>query len=313
MHDDLLESRKSRYFMAVMRAGSIRAAAEALGADPSVVSRAIAVMESDCGMALFERGGRGVVPTDAARLIAGFAGRQRQLWRDLEGELNEMRAGRGGHVDVASGEGFLELLCRDVLPVYWEDHPNVDVAVDVRPTAGIVQALLADAVHVGVALQPPADARLCSHASSRRPFRVLVRREHALALLGRPLALADLQPYAGAALQSGFGAQQRIATAAAAEEVTLRCRFTTASFKSLEYFALSGAGYALTPMVDSVARLRRQGLACLPVINPVLNQTRVHVLSRAGRPLSAAAQQLITLLSAHIGPPELAHTIPPGR
>ena len=76
--NDGLDLRRLRYFMQVMENGSVRGAAESLGMDPSAVSRAIGALEADCGLALLERRGRGVVPSDAGRLLADYA--QQQGW-----------------------------------------------------------------------------------------------------------------------------------------------------------------------------------------------------------------------------------------
>ncbi len=77
--DEKLDARRTHYFMQVMSRGSVRGAAEALDMDPSAVSRAIAALERDCGMTLFERRGRGVVPTDAGHILARYVKRQQNV------------------------------------------------------------------------------------------------------------------------------------------------------------------------------------------------------------------------------------------
>ena len=68
--DDKLETRRLRYFMQVLESGSVRGAAEVLDMDPSAVSRAVGILETECGTRLLERRGRGVAPTDAGELLA---------------------------------------------------------------------------------------------------------------------------------------------------------------------------------------------------------------------------------------------------
>ena len=77
--DETLDARRTHYFMQVMSRGSVRGAAELLDMDPSAVSRAIAALERDCGMALFERRGRGLVPTDAGHMLARYVKRQQDI------------------------------------------------------------------------------------------------------------------------------------------------------------------------------------------------------------------------------------------
>ena len=71
-----MNDRALRYFLAVVRIGSVRAAAEALNVAASAVSRHIIEMEAEIGQPLLERLPRGVVPTEAGRVVAEHAMRQ---------------------------------------------------------------------------------------------------------------------------------------------------------------------------------------------------------------------------------------------
>jgi DNA-binding transcriptional LysR family regulator len=62
-----------RSFLAVLDAGSLMGAARRLGAQQPTLSRHVAELEAQLGVPLFERTGRGVVPTAAALAIADAA------------------------------------------------------------------------------------------------------------------------------------------------------------------------------------------------------------------------------------------------
>ncbi|GAP37602.1 LysR family transcriptional regulator [Piscinibacter sakaiensis] len=66
----MLNLRRIEAFLAVAEAGSISHAAQQLDLAQSVVSRHVAALEQALGTRLFERTGRGVVPTDAAQALA---------------------------------------------------------------------------------------------------------------------------------------------------------------------------------------------------------------------------------------------------
>jgi DNA-binding transcriptional LysR family regulator len=70
-----------RSFLAVLDAGSLMGAARALGAQQPTLGRHIAELEAQLGTPLFERTGRGVVPTTAALAIADAA---RQMQNSAE-------------------------------------------------------------------------------------------------------------------------------------------------------------------------------------------------------------------------------------
>ena len=72
--------------------------------------RAIAALERDCGMALFERRGRGVVPTDAGHILARYVKRQQNIQESFFSEIDSLRKAERGHIDLVLGEGFVELM-----------------------------------------------------------------------------------------------------------------------------------------------------------------------------------------------------------
>ncbi len=80
-----MNDRALRYLLAVVRAGSVRAAAEVLNVAASAVSRQIIELEAQVGETLLERLPRGVVPTEAGRLVAAHAQQRRptrrRCWR----------------------------------------------------------------------------------------------------------------------------------------------------------------------------------------------------------------------------------------
>ncbi|AHH97748.1 LysR family transcriptional regulator [Kutzneria albida] len=69
----MLDPRRLLVLDAVVRAGSMTAAAQELGFSPAAVSQAIAALERQAGTRLLRRHARGVRPTAAGELIAGHA------------------------------------------------------------------------------------------------------------------------------------------------------------------------------------------------------------------------------------------------
>ena len=91
-----MNDRALRYFLAVVRIGSIRGAAEALNVSASAISRLVAELEAECGEALLERLPRGVTPTEAGRIVAEHAQRQADEAALLDDRLRRLRQCRNG-------------------------------------------------------------------------------------------------------------------------------------------------------------------------------------------------------------------------
>ncbi|MGW7412029.1 LysR family transcriptional regulator [Streptomyces sp. NPDC054863] len=96
----MLDVRRMQVLRAVVTSGSVSAAARNLGYTPSAVSQQMAVLEREAGIALLERTGRGVRPTDAGRLLTDYAAAIGQQVAEAETALAGLREGRTGRVAV---------------------------------------------------------------------------------------------------------------------------------------------------------------------------------------------------------------------
>lgn len=291
--DDKLDSRRVRYFMQVIDSGSVRGAAEQLNMDPSAVSRAIGQLENDCGARLFERRGRGIEPTDAGQLLASYLRRESRQKQQLLAQLDCLQKAERGHIDLVAGEGFIDWLMGNSLREFMSAHPGVTVDLDVASTDEIVQRIVEERAHIGLVFQPPRDERLRSHLAAKTPIIALMHESHPLARTDRPLSLEDLAPYPGAALHRSFGVRQHIEAAEISENVRLRTTLTTSSFGAVGRFVMAGLGYALTTWTSLPDRVDRSHLVALPMVNPLLSQGAVHVVSRHGRVLPPAAALML--------------------
>ncbi|PXY18099.1 LysR family transcriptional regulator [Prauserella endophytica] len=95
-----MDVRQLRCFLAVVDAGSISAAADALHLAQPSLSQTIATFERSLGTPLFHRIGRRLVLTDAGRRLIGPA---RQVLRDVEEarlSVRDLTDGRAGRLDL---------------------------------------------------------------------------------------------------------------------------------------------------------------------------------------------------------------------
>ncbi len=293
MLEDVLDRRRALCLLQIIETGSVRGAAEVLGLDPSVVSRAVAKLEKDAGLTLLERCGRGVVATDAGHMMALFARRQQDLQDTFLAEVNNLKNARGGHVNLVFGEGFVDLLLEPVLQGFMRKYPQVTYGMQVAGTDDTVRAIVDDVAHIGFAFQPPNDVRLRSHFSRASPIRVHVRRDHPLAKSRKALKLSDLAPHAGATLVESFGVRKHIQAAELDEHISLKPMLVTNSFKVLWEFAALGLGFIMTPRSVPLKGAQFKQLVSLPLANPILNNSRNHIITRAGRHLSPAASNML--------------------
>jgi DNA-binding transcriptional LysR family regulator len=116
-----------RSFLAVLDAGSLMGAARRTGAQQPTLSRHVAELEAQLGAPLFERTGRGVVPTAMALAIADAA-RQMQDGADtLARTLAGQRDATTGSVRVTSSHVAATWLLPPVLARLQQAEPGIQV------------------------------------------------------------------------------------------------------------------------------------------------------------------------------------------
>ena len=83
-----LQDTALRYFLEVVRSGSVSEAAARLNVSPSAVSRQVAALEDLLGVPLFDRRPRGMAPSAAGELLAAHARRDLSRYYQLNAAIH---------------------------------------------------------------------------------------------------------------------------------------------------------------------------------------------------------------------------------
>lgn len=296
----MFNAQRLQYFQQVVVSGSVRAAADVLGVDPSSVSRAVALLENESGLRLLQRKGRGVAPTEAGKLLASYARQQMELLDGFYGDLNQMNNAQRGHIDIGIGEGMLDMYFHPVMTRYMRRHPDMTLNVTVGSVEQNSADLLADTIDIAVLYTPYNDIRFRVHATRpAQPIQAVVHKDHPLARIQHPLTLTDLAPYAGATLHEHFGLSQYIKAAQLGEQVALKNVLTTSSYRALWHFSNAKLGYALCSGLFADL-YDMPDVVMLPMANPIFNRCNIAIVTRSGKHLSAPVRSLLEHLVAHM-------------
>jgi DNA-binding transcriptional LysR family regulator len=295
-----MTDRRLRYFLAVIRAGSIRGAAEALHVAASAVSRQIAELELDCGGPLLERLPRGVVPTEAGRIVAEHAQRQADEAALLEDRLRRIRGAEEGTVRIHCGGGFLTDLLDNSLAGFSARHPGLRYKVTLGATDEILDAVAAGEADLGLAYNPSARPELRSAAVSRQPMAAILLPGHPLARTRRPAPLRSYAEIPAALLPPSHGVRQLLSRVEADGGFQLSVRLETGSFELQRRFVLAGMGITFLPEFAAAVELLEGSLVGVPLSDALLSHAAAHLLVKAGRTLPEAADRMVSWLSAHM-------------
>jgi len=136
--DSTLSTRSLRYLHEIDTHGGVRAAADALGINASVISRQVALLEREHGVALLERHGRRVALTEIGLSLADHFREGARRDAEMLAQLEDYRGLRRGTLRIGVGEGRVENLLATVLAQFSLQFPDIVVELRSGATSEIV-------------------------------------------------------------------------------------------------------------------------------------------------------------------------------
>lgn len=297
---ETLDAKALRIFIAVVRCGSIRSAAEHLGVAASVVSRQIADTEKNIGLPLFDRTSRGVGLTDAGALVFDHAQRVIEDSGLLSEQLDQLRGVQQARVRICCGEGFLGDLIEHGLKRFAKVYPSISYNLSLGSTDKVQDEVANGDVDVGIAYNPVIDTRIRSLAISRQPLCLVAAPDHPL-LQQQSVSLVDClkhSPYS--LLVKGHGVTQLVSRVAADFGIAVAPLVDTPSIDVLRRFAMAGLGVTFLPRFAVSTELARGALGVVELSDPLLVQASAHLMVKARRRLPTSVDRLGSFLSSEM-------------
>jgi DNA-binding transcriptional LysR family regulator len=191
-----LDLRKLRAFVTVVEQGSISAAAERLFIQQPPLSRLLQGLEAEFGVALLHRQPRGVIPTDAGKVLLLEA--QALLTRadQLEAAMQRAAQGKQGNITIGfTSSSALHAFGPELLRRYREIYPSVTTQLEEAGSGELLQAVVAQRVDVAFVRMPVKGIpELAVEKVLEEPMRVALPARHRLAGLpaDEPISLKML-------------------------------------------------------------------------------------------------------------------------
>jgi DNA-binding transcriptional LysR family regulator len=134
----------------VAEAGTVTAGAERLGITQPAVSKQIKALEASFRLNLFDRVGRGLIPTEPGRILAGYARRLFVVKAEAEQAVIELRKVALGTLVLGASTSIGCYLIAVVLTQFHRDHPGVEVRVEINNTEQIHRDLREHRLDLGL-------------------------------------------------------------------------------------------------------------------------------------------------------------------
>lgn len=259
-----METFQLRYFEAVVRHGSLTAAAADCHVSQPSLSTQIKNLEAELGARLLERKPRGVVPTRAGerllltarRLIAEVDACRRDVRRRHYGVLPELRIGI---------QPFLAaVMLAQPLARFLSAHESHQIVVRELPHDQLAGALTHRTIDVGLTtlVQPPSPD-LESRTLFKLSYAIFCPAEHLLTRLRQP-RLSDLLPHRLALYHDPAELVDRISRLGVEAGTPARIIFSSDQALTVLEMAAAGLGATVLPTLFK-ERARRHKLVMLPL------------------------------------------------
>jgi DNA-binding transcriptional LysR family regulator len=279
-------------FLAVLDSGGVARAAQARRLSQPAVSEHLRGLEAFFAVRLFERAGRGVRPTAAARLIEPFVRQALGLVTSAADAATELRGLRAGAVAVGASTTPGTYLLPAVLGRFHTAYPQIVLRLRSGDTREVEQWVAAGTVELGVIGAAPVRPGLIAERWVKDELVAIVARRH-------PLARRRTVSGAALAAQSYISREEGSSTRGVAERffadvgVTLRPVMELGSTEAVREAVAADLG------VSVVSRHAVQARDPRVVAIRLQGGQRVRdllVIRREGAPLSPAAARLREML-----------------
>jgi LysR family transcriptional regulator, low CO2-responsive transcriptional regulator len=168
-------------FLAVVRHGSVTAAAQELYVTQPSVSAAVAALERELGVELTERAGRNVRPTAAGREYARYASHVVGLLKEGAEVAGRVAAGADQRLRLAAVLTAGEHLMPALIQNFREHRPELNVSLSVANRQEVFRSLAAHKVDLVVSGRAPDEADFEAVAFADNDFALVTAPGDALA------------------------------------------------------------------------------------------------------------------------------------
>lgn len=220
---------------AVVRAGSIRKAAEDTSLTASALNRRIQTFEQEFGWPIFERLPRGMRLNPAGELLMQHIRSQRTDLARVQSQVADLSGERRGHVSIACSQALLPYFLPQQIAIYRAAHPGVTFSVNVRDRTQAERDLAAFSSDLALVFEPIHMVEFEVLYALQQPVHAVFRKDGALARK-RELRLRDCLTSHLILPSSAYGVRHLLELAAARRNWTLNAAVETESFELIRHY-----------------------------------------------------------------------------
>ena len=243
---DMPSLRQLEYFIALVEAGSFRAAAERCGISQPSLSVQLANLERLLDLQLVERGRGGAVPTPAGREVLERARGIRAGMQEIMDLSAVLRSGLGGTIRFGASATLGPYLLPHVVARLHQLYPELKLYIREGPPRALVEELTQGEHDIVLVHLPTPPGAFDAMRLFREPLELVAARDHPLA--GKAcVERSDLSGQRVLTLGPSYALHQQIADLCDLMGATLHRDYEGTSLDALRLMAGMGMGVTFLP------------------------------------------------------------------
>jgi DNA-binding transcriptional LysR family regulator len=287
-----------KYFVGVVRAGSIRRAAEHMHVAASAISRQILMLEEEFGTQFFERhrGQKTLKLTPAGEVVLEYA-------RFIENQLDQVRADirsidslQRGTVRLGVSESFTREFIPEFLKRFHAQYPGITFQVIVSNGAKLVELLAEDQIDVALAYRVPDVFDVTIVAQCLTTPSLLVSTEHPFADR-RSVDISECAGLEVAFPDETMTIRESYVRMFAKARIRPKAILVTNSFELMRSAAMAGLCNSIVNKYFGSYKVP-PGLRYVPIVGEGVERWSVSLCVHTGRSLPVAAKLFVEQLQA---------------
>lgn len=254
-----------RILSAAARDGSFAAAAEACHVTPPAVTMQMHQLESEIGLPLFERSGRGLALTAAGREVLAAAERIEVALADCAAGLATLKSLTGGRVTVGV-VSTAKYFAPQMLAAFARVHPGIDIELVVGNREDTIAAFKSGRLDVAVMGRPPEGVEVESTPIGDHPQVVIAAPDHPLAKR-RAIPPREIDGETIVMREVGSGTRLLAERFLARHRIKARIGMEIGSNETIKQAVMAGLGIAFISAHTIAAEIGDGRLAVLDIVD----------------------------------------------
>ena len=254
--------RQLQVFVAVIRGGAVNAAARQLRLSQSATSQALADLERQLGVVLFERLGRRLELNDAGRRLLPYAEKVLNGLDELVDAAREPDGELRGTLHVAASATIGTYLLPMLAGRFIERHPAVDLQLRLRNTEDVMRDIQRFDADLGLIEGQCSESRLVSELWCQDEMVVVAAPQHPLAAR-EGLGVEELQAAQWILREPGSGTRAIFEAAIHPHVERIRVRMELDQHEAIKQAVRAGFGLGCLSRLSVAGELERGELVAL--------------------------------------------------